>query len=1116
MDTLKRGGAEAGEGPDPGRYTSFQTLPQWVGAAAATCSKILSISARRKTRPSLLVNVSAACYVWPTHVNVDRAVASSSFTEPPEERLMAQVEAQRGPRSYVFLLFLPLLVTVPRFIAAAQRNFPPGHFLFRTYAGTQGLGNLAIGHLVQDSEGFIWAGTEDGLYRYDGSHFQRYDARQGLPSDWITSLHVAPDRTLWVGTTHGVARRSGRGFVPVPVMGGAAGLAPEWIMTGAGGRLWIATPRGPVSQRLDGSFEIVAGWPGGEASALWARSDESSVFVARAGETESPVRGSVYEWDRGRWRELDGTGEFGRERIDALARDRDGNLWGRTVQRLWVLPAGAARFEPSVRELPPCTSRGYIDAGSRGDLWFPTNHGLYHQDGGVWSSVTVETGLPTSWARAAMVDREGSLWVASDGLHRLLGRGYWTAYTLKEGLTSEAVRTVFRDRAHRLWVGCDAGLLRAAPDRFELVPGTERCSIRSIIEGPDGSIYAAGSPPGILVLRNGTISRIGAHDGIIGKRVLRLLMDSAETLWVATDSAGLLRGVEKSGKWRFMREDLPYGVSQEVISDLHLDAAGRLWAAGSEGLAVLEDNRWRRFTRLDGLRSTHVACVSSTKAGELLVSYVDASGLMRASYRGAGLQVRGHLEEGEDLGGGKVYLMGEDRQGRLWVGTGRGVDVIEGASSEHFGAGDGLVGEDCASMAFLAEETGDVWIGTSAGLALFDGRNYRRPRPPLVTILRAQLGREEVDVPAPQSLVVPWRRNSLGVEFAGMTFVHEEAVGYQVRLDSIDTDWQSISTRGARYPALPAGEYAFEVRARIDRGAWGPAASFGFEVQAAWWETLWWRGPMILAFLLAIGAGIRWRQRSLRRRNEELEESVKARTAELAQLNAQLQELSLTDPLTLLHNRRYIAATMPDESARLVRIHEDIQSGRVHPQNDNIHLVFIMVDVDHFKNVNDEHGHGVGDRVLQQLAAILRRACRKSDLLVRWGGEEFLLVGRNSSRAGAALLAERIRAAVESAVFDAGDGLRLHCTCSLGYASFPFAPRDPASLAWERVVDVADYCLLAAKRSGRNGWVGLAASDNLDAIDVQEINAESTPELVRAGSLHVDSSFADTASLEWQ
>lgn len=791
-------------------------------------------------RRKLLVNVSAACYVWPTHVNVDRAVASSSFTEPPEERLMAQVEAQRGPRSYVFLLLLPFLLTAPRFIATAQRNFPPGHFLFRTYAGTQGLGNLAIGHLVQDSEGFIWAGTEDGLYRYDGSHFQRYDARQGLPSDWITSLHVAPDRTLWVGTTHGVARRSGSGFVPVPLAGDAAGLPPEWIVTGPGGRLWIATPRGPVSQRLDGSFEIVAGWPGGEASALWARSDESSVFVARAGETESPARGSVYEWDRGRLRELEGTGEFGRERIDALARDRDGNLWGRTVQRLWVLPAGAARFEPSVRELPPCTSRGYIDAGSRGDLWFPTNHGLYHQDGGVWSSVTVETGLPTSWARAAMVDREGSLWVASDGLHRLLGRGYWTAYTLKEGLTSEAVRTVFRDRAHRLWVGCDAGLLRAAPDR------------------------------------------------------------------------------------------------------------------------------------------------------------------------------------------------------------------------------------------------------------------------------------EEVDVPAPQSLVVPWRRNSLGVDFAGMTFVHEEAVGYQVRLDSIDTDWQSISTRGARYPALPAGEYAFEVRARIGRGAWGPAASFGFEVQAAWWETWWWRGPMILAFLLATGAGIRWRQRLLRRRNEELEASVRARTAELAHLNAQLQELSLTDPLTLLHNRRYIAATMPDESARLVRIHEDIQSGRVHPQNDNIHLVFIMVDVDHFKNVNDEHGHGVGDRVLQQLAAILRRACRKSDLLVRWGGEEFLLVGRNSSRAGAALLAERIRAAVESALFDGGDGLRLHCTCSLGYASFPFAPRDPASLAWERVVDVADYCLLAAKRSGRNGWVGLAASDNLDPVDVQDINAESTPELVRAGSLHVDSSFSDTASLEWE
>jgi diguanylate cyclase (GGDEF)-like protein len=136
-------------------------------------------------------------------------------------------------------------------------------------------------------------------------------------------------------------------------------------------------------------------------------------------------------------------------------------------------------------------------------------------------------------------------------------------------------------------------------------------------------------------------------------------------------------------------------------------------------------------------------------------------------------------------------------------------------------------------------------------------------------------------------------------------------------------------------------------------------------------------------------------------------------------------------------------------------------------------LLFFLIDVDLFKQVNDDHGHAAGDTVLIAMGERLARVFRDADHVVRWGGEEFLIIARHTTRRRAAELAERARAAVAAHEFELPDGKRHRLTCSIGYAAFPMQPRHPRAAGWSDAVALADFALYAVKRGGRDAWAGV-------------------------------------------
>ncbi|HEX9081352.1 MAG TPA: diguanylate cyclase, partial [Holophagaceae bacterium] len=589
-----------------------------------------------------------------------------------------------------------------------------------------------------------------------------------------------------------------------------------------------------------------------------------------------------------------------------------------------------------------------------------------------------------------------------------------------------------------------------------------------------------------------------------------LLWDGPDTLWIASSNAGLWRMTRQGRGWSFLQAKVPGLAPDGQTTALYRDGRGRLWVSGDQGLSCFDGAAWHTWDRNIGLKPAPVWALAPLPDGTAWLAYLEPMGLTHVDLTGEVPRVLGHLTQGRGLASNSVYSLASDPEGRLWVGGPRGVQRVDSRGMRLFKRADGLMGTDCNPFSTWVDSTGDVWFGTTTGLVhhLPHARHAHAPLPPpLITSLR--LGRLSWERPFQGTWVlddVPTSDRTLTVRFSSLAFEFDGRLRFQTRMLGLGEDWMDTDIREARYPALPPGRYRLEVRTVLEEGAAGPITSVQFRILPPWWRR-WWAWTLWGGCVVAAGAGyLRWRTRRLRRRTEALEQLVRERTGALELSNLALTTISMTDALTGLRNRRYLAQELPSILAGVLRLQRAHLEGRLPDPGPDGCLVFALLDIDHFKRVNDTWGHGAGDRALEQIARILQREARESDLLVRWGGEEILFVGHTSDLDGAAAAVTRLHQAVRDHVFDLETSAPHRLTCSIGFSLYPFQPDRPDATPWEDQVRMADQCLYAAKHSGRDTWIGVAGRPGSDAGLVPRFEQAPQAELDR-GTLELRSAL---------
>lgn len=964
-------------------------------------------------------------------------------------------------RKRVRLMLVTLLLALASLPAWCQQ------YSLQTYDRKAGLESQSINVLLQDRRGFIWAGTEMGLYRFDGNNFELMGPAQGFDSgEYVTAIEQNPHiGQLWVATQSGLRVGDGLHFSKVEPDGKPlvvdigrpmAALDDGRLLLVRDNQLWV------LAQEMDAGHGAAAATPRWRLRPMFDAAQLAALPQLRNITALYAVHDRLWlgcdtalcEVDAAGHVTVDGPAQgVPPDSWSGLLKDSKGNLWLRGVHHVRVQLAGTTPF--IAREVPQDDMDVVNDDGSfvedpQGRILTSTNRGLARWDGNGWTSFDSSNGLPDIGITARLFDRQGSLWLGTygRGIVRWNGYGLIESWGRGQGLDSVPNWSILR-LGHQLWFGDELGGSTLTDGQTQLHPWPLSVTpsprqILSMATAPDGAIWA-----GLYdrrVLRYDPRSQRTTLAAQLPSFVKVLHFDRQGRLWIGT-----VNGIYRIDGSNAPLQRIPAAqTTDQQCSDIAEADDGTLWFACNEGMLRYAGGRW---THLQTGRMSFASGFTAVAVGNDGSLWLGANqpGLFHASASGDQLAITHIVDTWLDKS--LAYFIRRDHRGWIWVGGGGGVDIFNGQRWTHLSRDDGLLWDETDQNSFFEDTDGSVWIGSAIGIShVLHPQAMIAPNPRQVMITSVMHG--DVPVNEGDSVRIDGKRAPLTVHYALMGSSSSSAPGFRYRLQG--SDWVSTRSNVINLTGLSPDDYRLEIQAIDDDHRTVSAPSyFDFRIPPPWWRS-WWAIVLALSSLLSLVAfGWRWYTRRLLHQNRRLETLVAGRTVELTEekrelemARAELYYQATHDGLTGMYNRNAILEQLAKQLAPETRVLPG--------------LAVALIDADHFKRINDTYGHQAGDAALVEIAAHLQAHVRHNDRLGRYGGEEILLLLPGISRADAEQRVKAIQSAV-SAMPHSWNAQAFAVTLSIGMV---WIGDEPVSV--EEVIRRADAALYQAKHRGRD------------------------------------------------
>lgn len=943
-----------------------------------------------------------------------------------------------------------------------------------------------INHIVQDESGFMWFGSEKGLARYDGSHTRiyRHDPKDPstLANDFIRGLLIDRQGVIWVATEAGLcsyhaqvdsfscSRELTAGEWPRDIVRALALDHEDNVYFGTDNGLYkIAKDRDQIDQLslyiaaegLSSQMSVNA-IAVDEQSALWVGTEENGLIYL------NPRTRATRHFSASSHR----PNALTHNRVTALEFDTENRLWvGTYGGGISILDIERTGFENHVyrgNQAGTLSSNIIWDifTDSQGTVWLAVDQGgLVRFDTEKGFIATRHkyydtASLTSDQVRIIYEDTNGDLWLGAfpSGVsfhNRSTGRvqSFKQEPDNSTSLSHSSILAIHQDANHNIWIGTEDGLnvfdeASGSFTRYQFNRGTALTAkaVLSIEQYDDDTLWIGTWSGGLLAfdlndrtfhsIDTGELSGTGKNSMFIWD----IMRDRNGDMWITTEFEGVGRYDRASDKFRFFTRNpenpnmLPSNFAWAIIEDRQ----GAIWIATSSGLAILRpgDAKPSQFQRgQNGLQADRILALYEDQQGRVWVGTQD-NGVFIYHPETAYFQ---HIGADQGLPPGLSSGFIEDTQGAIWILTTNGLVKADGESLELqvFGTENGLASNSFNRNAAISS-SGRLYIGGVDGLSVFDPADLGddlREFPVWITGMR--ILNQEVTVGAENSplgqsihltkaLTLNHRDSMFSFDFAALDYRHSQDTRYAYMLKGFDQGWNHIGTnRSATYTNIPPGSYTFRVKASRGKSAWTAPKNLRIFIKPAPWQSWWAYLGYAVSGLTAAYFFFHYFQ--------------------LRGHTRLYKSLSATDALTGVANRMGVT-----QAAKLL-------FDKAQP--DSICLIFI--DIDHFKRINDTRGHDSGDRILIEVADALRQCLRKSDLVGRWGGEEFLVVYSYMDQANGIRLAENIRREVAQRLFD-HENSPLKVTLSLGCAFVKEGEH------FEAAVKRADQALYQAKNAGRN------------------------------------------------
>lgn len=945
-----------------------------------------------------------------------------------------------------------LYLVLPGAVCAQVDHLPFEDLHQQTWTTRQGIPHNTINDIAQTPDGYLWFATWEGIARFNGHRFRLFERgdETGLPDAGVLSLSV--DQTgglLAAGARGGLSLTDGRQWQGLS-------RAPTMIthaVRDSYRQLWIATQgAGILRRQLDESGDTLS------QETYLAGASSHRVLPDQRGAWAATSQGLLHISGDGESR-LVGEGELPDAPALSLLRDSRGRLLVGTERGLFVRDHADAPFRLLHADFGNLATSALLE-GDDGALWVGTiNSGLFRLHDGRVHQLNTEQGLPNNRVLSLYMDRENSLWVGTNGgLFRLRSAPFVTM-TRTQGLAGNYIRAVMPHSDGSLWTGTSEGVTRIADGATEAVLDGDdpiALSTLSLAELPGGDVLIGTHSEGALRWKAGRI--VDRHDrdsGLPSNDIRFIHADRRGRIWIATAS-GLAR-VGPQETRIFRPED---GLPGDFVIAVEEDSRGEIWIGTGFGLARFVDERFEPISlrHLDeamyvyGIHEDRERYQLWLATDRGLVRYQPESGRASLVGRDAGMPVD------------KLFHVVDDRHGAFWLTSNRGIvrvlkrqaeEAADGDRAtidfELYTEGDGLLSAQANGGAGppAAWHRGRVWVATAVGLASVDPQHLTRYEDATLPVSIEQFEADGASMPADGPVELPAGTGRVTIRYAGLGFIMPQRIRYRTLLEGFDDGWVDRAAQSvAEYTNLGPGEYVFRVSAAYPYGDWnGSETSLRFSIAPLPWQRTWFWILVVAALIGLIALATQWRMRRLEQRAAELRAQVDEKTRELQRQAASFERQARIDQLTGLANRRAFDEWLAEEFRRSRR--EDRP------------LSLVVMDLDHFKLINDGYSHLIGDEVMRMVADVLRKHVRTGDQAARWGGEEFTLTFHDIDAGQAEGISERIRASIETADFShAAPGLSI--TASFGVSDNRHAG------SYEELLRQADQALFQAKALGRN------------------------------------------------
>ncbi len=929
-----------------------------------------------------------------------------------------------------------------------------------------GLEDMVVFDMDQDDLGFLWITTRTGVNRFDGTRFETYKKSDGLPHNLVRDLLKDRHGILWAGSESGLARFNGKSFEQVLTDQWPEHVSVRMVKAGAEDTLWVATYGMGILKidtassvpRIEQQFNRQTGFPSdrirslmvAEDGSIWA-GDSAHVYHITEGDTK------IINW------------EASSSEIRYLYQHTDQSIWAGTREGIAYFTGDSFVQKQFNVDLSDLTINS-INRANDGHVWVSTrDNGAFQFDAEdlLIQHLNMSNGLPDNSVNSIFHDSEQNLWLGTygGGLARLSTSDVinWKSQAV---MPNPNVYIITNDQQGCIWVGTNGdgvtSFCENVTTHITTADGLAHNKVLSGLIDQDGNPWF-GTLQGVSYLKDGQFINFDESDGLTGLVVYHMAYGQDGSIWLATNN-GLNHYQDGQFSAYFESDGLPDNRINMVIQAQD----GSLWLGTSNGLSHYRDGKFTNWTNDDGLAANFINDI-----------YEDANGqLWLATNNGLSLFDGQHfrtwtVDDGLPHNNATTILPG--KEGEIWIGTSRGVAIYDAESFTVITSREGLVFDLVNRSAGYKDNEGNLWFGTGAGISRFaKGFEPGSTSPPPVHIL--EIHNETEKLANHSTPLLEQQNSSLTISYTAISFQRAPDISYRYRMNKKQENipWRETRLNELQIDSLAAGEYQFQVTAKIGNGLWNPTpAVFNFKVTPPFWETPWF---MVLVLMLLMVA---WFYRSWRSKQHalKLEAIVHERTKQLKKVNHGLDWLAHHDSLTKLSNRHHIKEVL----------------GGIKTPDSAIPLGVLLIDLDHFKNVNDRYGHAVGDKVLQTVANMLQKVIPENHTVARWGGEEFIVLCPKARLVEIQKLVQDLLHGCQQIEVSVEAEQTIHIKCSIGFTYLSkLLDQENLGKQIENSIQLADIALYQAKEQGRNQACGYLIKQAIDESTLKGYIAETT------------------------